>query len=864
MGPHETLSTKINKEVNVSRFPRDSNLRFAPRRVLDLITKDSIIQHLHGNPLEKYLIDYILNDVKELFAICVAISMPTATLIDLIQSLRIAGFTDKRVAWIGQDIAAIFPGRADVWTYMLECHRYMFQAPEISQHLRYNRRILPVGMPLPIKLCDNKPLTGGFGAVYKVAIHETFLINIGPINEKTRTAAIKEFFQGKDPKVWERETTALEKIGRRNILHVVEVKAMFIQAFRFFLVFPWADEGNLMDFWEKHKSYDRRYHIARYFIPGILRQLLGLSLALESLHDFKRNKRASYRHGDLKPENILIFSSPGNSNDFPGTWKMSDLGLAKMHEYLTGERYGMQATSMRSFGTTSYKPPEAFNVSCDTPAVIRGLRIGLPQLPMAGTAAHFDIMRHWLLECDQNHTDCRSFNAPEKTLPTRLIDVGSEDSAFVKLYETQRNDKYDYIALSHPWGPESARNFCTFRGTLEQHKEGIEFNHLPITFQDAGPDGDFNNEAKRMEDVFSQAYCVLAASSAKGQHDGFLKPREQRRYLTFREHPLPPIYVCEFMDNFQQHVLDSHLNKRGWVLQERVLARRTIYFTEKQTYWECGDGVRCETMTKMHNQLASFLGDPNFPTVAMKANQGGKIRLCQDLYARYSRLGFSHYEDRPVAIAGLEKRLISSLGLRGGFGMLDDNGPGLLRRSLLWRRAQDVESLDLITFNSTSDTSSKAAPPPTWSWMAYKGAIEYLDLPFYQVEWETKDIISPWATNALGTWSYSGDISAEPRGLRVIARSFDAEVAAIDDTSDLIIDTPSSTPFPGSALKCVILGRLRSESEEAAGGRRHFVMLVKPTGSEAKGSYIYLRAGVGFMPGSLIHFDGTGAVGLVL
>lgn len=264
------------------------------------------------------------------------------------------------------------------------------------------------------------------------------------------------------------------------------------------------------------------------------------------------------------------------------------------------------------------------------------------------------------------------------------------------------------------------------------------------------------------------------------------------------------------------------------------------------------------------SQLASFLGDPNFPKLAIEANRGGKIRLCQDLYVRYSRLGFSHYEDRPVAIAGLEKRLILSLGLRGGFGMLDDNGPGLLRRSLLWRRAQDAKSLDLITFNSASDIASKAAPPPTWSWMAYKGAIEYLDPPFDQVEWETKDIISPWATNALGTWSYSGDISAEPRPLRVIARSFDGTAAAIDDTSDLIIDTPHSTPFPGSSLQCVILGRLRSELEEAPGGRRHFVMLVKPMGSEEKGPHTYLRAGVGFMPESVIRFDGTGAVGLVL
>lgn len=260
----------------------------------------------------------------------------------------------------------------------------------------------------------------------------------------------------------------------------------------------------------------------------------------------------------------------------------------------------------------------------DTPresdTFIEELQIGFPQLPTPGTIEHFEILQRWLTECDEKHTSCRSSSSTRVSLPTRLIDVGSQGASVVKLYETQKDEQFNYFALSHPWGSPSGMHFCTFRHNLEQHKTGIRLGELPDTFQDAvkvvralghrylwidsiciiqGPDGDFNDEAKRMEDVFSQAYCVLAASSARGQYDGFLKPRKQRRYLTLREDPAPPIYVCEFMDNFQKHVLDSHLNKRGWVLQERALARRTIYFTREQTYWECGDGVRCESMTKM-------------------------------------------------------------------------------------------------------------------------------------------------------------------------------------------------------------------------------------------------------------------------
>jgi Heterokaryon incompatibility protein (HET) len=247
---------------------------------------------------------------------------------------------------------------------------------------------------------------------------------------------------------------------------------------------------------------------------------------------------------------------------------------------------------------------------------MRLLQLGFPQLPAIGSDTHFKVLQQWLKHCDDNHHKCRPLdNAP---LPTRLIDLGDKGPKTAKLYETQQNDSMKYIALSHPWGDPP--HFCTFTSNIEEYKQHIEFSNLPTTFQHAitttrelgfqylwidsiciiqGPDGDFNKEANRMEDVFSSAYCVLAASSAKGQNDGFLKKRDEREYLTFFREGLPPFYICRFIDDFNQHVLEGSLNKRGWVLQERALAHRTIYFTNKQTYWECGGGVRCETLTKM-------------------------------------------------------------------------------------------------------------------------------------------------------------------------------------------------------------------------------------------------------------------------
>jgi hypothetical protein len=265
------------------------------------------------------------------------------------------------------------------------------------------------------------------------------------------------------------------------------------------------------------------------------------------------------------------------------------------------------------------------------------------------------MMKSWLKDCNERHSDYKCTMQPKIggpppsaqdldpmkeddleqlilreldsrkpfNVPTRMIDVGAVDSPSVRLYETRHGDKYEdfpYIALSHRWGISTpdAPAFCTTPENKRSHIEhGIPLSSLPPTFRDAvittralgvrylwidsiciiqGDGGDFSSESKRMEDVFGAAYCVIAATrSVGGQWDGFLKPRPRRDYVAFED----GFYVCRSIDDFSGDVLDGELNNRGWVFQERALARRTIFFGENQMYFECGAGVRCETLTKM-------------------------------------------------------------------------------------------------------------------------------------------------------------------------------------------------------------------------------------------------------------------------
>ncbi|ROW10118.1 hypothetical protein VMCG_02144 [Cytospora schulzeri] len=210
-------------------------------------------------------------------------------------------------------------------------------------------------------------------------------------------------------------------------------------------------------------------------------------------------------------------------------------------------------------------------------------------------------------------------------------------------------------------------------------------------------------------------------------------------------------------------------------------------------------------MTKMQNKVQSFLGDPDFPKVAIDSSREGKIFLYQDLFSKYSRLEFTHGQDRPVAMAGIERRLVESFGVRGGFGILDDDDemPGLLRRSLLWCRARTTPRLKKVNFEGANSLKQIVSPPPTWSWMAYEGAINYLKVVNGAVDWNTEGVHSPWSSSPKCTWSYSGDESNGALEMKVVAWECDSQAMKLEKDENIInLDDPERADEPSPTWKC--------------------------------------------------------------
>lgn len=195
-----------------------------------------------------------------------------------------------------------------------------------------------------------------------------------------------------------------------------------------------------------------------------------------------------------------------------------------------------------------------------------------------------------------------------------------------------------------------------------------------------------------------------------------------------------------------------------------------------------------------------------------------------------------------MAIDGLQSRILDALRSRGGFGVLDEGAgkKGLLRRSLLWHRAPDTPRLDRIVFPA----DCAIAVVPSWSWMAYAGAIDYFSPDFGQVAWE--DLQSPWSGSGEPGLIRTLQSDARGGGIALVgwAREYDPMKAGPDEAK-LVLDAPGLSGQ--RRTRCVVLGRLKGSVQTS------YVMLVQETAARDRdGSKIYERVGAGFLSPSCI------------
>jgi hypothetical protein len=188
----------------------------------------------------------------------------------------------------------------------------------------------------------------------------------------------------------------------------------------------------------------------------------------------------------------------------------------------------------------------------------------------------------------------------------------------------------------------------------------------------------------------------------------------------------PQQFLCWRPDDFLHHVDGSALYTRGWTLQERLLSKRTIHFSN-QLYWECPSLRASETFPSGIDFPDLFVDDfAQKLKIELRSKVDGGHRgdfanslhkIWCPLVRYYSNTKVTFSSDKLVAIRGIVNYLMARYSL-----LKNDYLAGLwkpcLPEQLLWGQDQDC-----IRWSNPEESDKYRAP--SWSWASCSGRARF-------------------------------------------------------------------------------------------------------------------------------------------
>jgi hypothetical protein len=239
-----------------------------------------------------------------------------------------------------------------------------------------------------------------------------------------------------------------------------------------------------------------------------------------------------------------------------------------------------------------------------------------------------------------------------------------------------------------------------------------------------------------------------------------------------------------------------------------------------------------------------FMLDPDFPERLLNAGNQRTIEFIQFLSTEYAKRGLTEKTDRCAAISGLESRIAQVKKCETRFGIFQS----FLHRSLLWQRSEERDT-DRIDY--------RAQIVPSWSWMAYSGSIQFMDITFGDGEWvrslrfnkryKYRRLNKKWKPALVTDIGCFQKCNPERRGTGYA-------ILDLSGTERGRIQYDIETHEHLDAERCVVVGRDSHDSN--AGKRKYYILIVRSTGMENE----YTRVGAGWILSDYVARQGVQAL----
>lgn len=345
----------------------------------------------------------------------------------------------------------------------------------------------------------------------------------------------------------------------------------------------------------------------------------------------------------------------------------------------------------------------------------------------------------WINTCQSEHHACRGSGNRDSILPTRVLDVGTEEDNIVRLHATYGMARGNFVYLSFLWGGVRPAFMATSRN-LPSMTDGIPLESLSEVHQDAvdatrrlgfrflwidalcmiqDDKEDAMMELRRMSEYLSNATFVLQAAASPNLSARLYQPRQKailqmqitraRQFESVTSEPeSSTVTGVELRLPLQtaSEALGVRVMKRGWMFQEIILPSRMVIFGEDQIYWHCQAGLMSEGDTLTREPILRLLP---MSSAATDVERRDSLHSWYQLISDYSASHVSFLPDRLIAIASLARYFDAEATLIDGLWDRD------IQNGLLWR-VDDIRAARELHRDTVS---------VSWSWASIDARVQY-------------------------------------------------------------------------------------------------------------------------------------------
>lgn len=304
----------------------------------------------------------------------------------------------------------------------------------------------------------------------------------------------------------------------------------------------------------------------------------------------------------------------------------------------------------------------------------------------------------WLRDCLENHPGCSKIPDLDGDGPTRLIWI---EPGAKKVRLVPGSKQYEFVTLTHRWGSTPVP--VTRRQNVDERMTLFETDLLPATFRDTmqvvdrlgyqyvwidclcivqDDKREWEVECPKMASIYRHAVLNISAAGSEDSYGGLLSdrlhfnnPKFQTRGLQYRNEQGQPVkshnlslwYPGQYRDYIFEDKKGTLLDERGWIVQEKLLSPRILYFGKNTMFFQCSTSTRNELALGArptermdykyyhhhYNSKRKFLQkDLTFEYAADFYYWWEK-----ELLPKYTRCELTHPEDRIPALSGLVRAL---------------------------------------------------------------------------------------------------------------------------------------------------------------------------------------------------------------